>query len=96
MSNEDLFAYLYKKIKESTDIKEVLKEFGGGLIYIPSYKSTKRDEDIREDYKNLLSQKKNRREIMLLLANKYNLSQQRLYAITEDVRNPSLFGSENG
>ena len=69
----------------------MLKEVGGGLIYIPSYKSTKRDEDIREDYKNLLSQKKNRREIMLLLSNKYNLSQQRLYAITEDVRNPSLF-----
>ena len=47
MSNEDLFAYLYAKIKESTDIKDILKEFGGGLIYIPSYKSTKRDEDIR-------------------------------------------------
>ena len=73
-----------------------MKEFGGGLIYIPSYKSAKRDEDIKEDYKNLLSQKKNRREIMLLLSNKYNLSQQRLYAITEDVRNPSLFGEENG
>ena len=65
MSNEDLFAYLYKKIKESTDIKDILKEFGGGLIYIPSYKSTKRDEDIREDYKNLLSKKKNSRGIML-------------------------------
>ena len=91
MNNENLFAYLYVKIKESTDIKDILKEFGGCLIYIPSYKSTKRDEDIKEDYKNLLSQKKNRREIMLLLSNKYNLSQQRLYAITEDVRNASLF-----
>lgn len=37
---------------EGKDIKEVLKEWGGSSLYIPSYKSTFRDDDIREEFKS--------------------------------------------
>lgn len=49
ISTYDLFEAFYHYCREHT-IEEVIREYGGGSLYIPSYKSTHRDEAIRKAY----------------------------------------------
>ncbi len=91
ISNFDIFFNLYERIQKGATLKEVLQDFGGANLYIPSYKTIQRDEDIREEYQSLLNKKNSKKQIMLTLQQKYNLSEQHLYKILKDERQPSLF-----
>lgn len=91
ITNSDIFFHLYEQIKGGATLRQVLQDFGGANIYIPSYKSVQRDEDIWEDYKNLSNKHLPKKHIMLSLQQKYELSEQHLYKILKSKRQPSLF-----
>ncbi|MDE5602331.1 MAG: DNA-binding protein, partial [Helicobacter sp.] len=73
-------------IKGGATLKEVLQDFGGANVYIPSYKSIQRDEDIWEDYQKLLDKGFPKKQIMLTLQQKYDLSEQHIYKILKSKR----------
>ena len=72
VNNKEIFEEFYRFCKEHS-IEEVIKEYGGGEIYVPSYKSTHRDEEIYKRYKS--------GESLRVLAREYNLSISRVRAI---------------
>lgn len=89
VTNFDLFEELFNMIKkETTTINDVVKEFGGSNYYIPSWKSIARNDEIIKEYKESRGKVKN---ITKTLARKYELSEAQIYAITKDVREPTLF-----
>ena len=49
INNFELFVEFYERIKKSANQSEILKDFGGANIYIPSYKATFRNDDIRKE-----------------------------------------------
>lgn len=55
LSNNDYFEYFIDFVKNN-DKREILKEFCGANIYIPSYKTLLRDEELKEDFKTLIKQ----------------------------------------
>ncbi len=55
LSNNEYFKYFINFAKNS-DKRKILKEFGGVNIYIPSYKTPLRDEELKEDFKTLIKQ----------------------------------------
>lgn len=81
VKNLDIFLDLFNKIKEGATQEEICKDFGGSSIYIPSYKKTKRDSDIRKQYQSLMERKISKKQTMLQLQRQYNLSEQHLYKI---------------
>lgn len=81
VKNLDIFLDLFNKIKEGATQEEICKNFGGSSIYIPSYKKTKRDSDIRKQYQSLMERKISKKQTMLQLQRQYNLSEQHLYKI---------------
>ncbi len=91
LSNSDIFFHLYERIKGGATQKEILKDFGGANLYIPSYKSVQRDADIWEDYQELTKRELPKKQIMLSLQQKYDLSEQHLYKILKNKREPRLF-----
>ena len=50
VDNKDIFLHFIDFCKNHS-IEEVIEEFGGGHIYIPSYKTTYRDQQIYDLYK---------------------------------------------
>lgn len=84
VSNYELFEELFIQIQAGATIKEILKEHGGASIYIPSFKTIFRDEEIREKYLRLKELKTIR--IANLLAKEYDLSLPQIYSITKDLR----------
>ena len=42
----DIFAEFYNRVKESESMADIIKEYGGANIYVPSYKGTFRNYDI--------------------------------------------------
>ena len=36
----DIFAEFYNRVKESENMADIIKEYGGANIYVPSYKGT--------------------------------------------------------
>ncbi|TLE14485.1 DNA-binding protein [Helicobacter apodemus] len=91
ITNFDIFFNLYERIQKGATLKEVLQDFGGANLYIPSYKSIQRDEDIWKDYKDLKENGATQKYIMLSLQQKYSLSEQHLYKILKTKREPSFF-----
>ncbi len=89
LNNLDLFEELYNFIKNpDIDLTDVIKEFGGTTYYIPSYKTTLRNDEIIKEYKENLG------EVGLVkkLSKKYHLTERQIYDITRGVREtPSLF-----
>lgn len=81
VKNLDIFLDLFNKIKEGATQEEICKNFGGSSIYIPSYKKTKRDSDIRKQYQSLMERKISKKQTMLQLQRQYSLSEQHLYKI---------------
>lgn len=81
VKNLDIFLDLFNKIKEGATQEEICKDFGGSSIYIPSYKKTKRDSDIRKQYQSLMERKISKKQTMLQLQRQYSLSEQHLYKI---------------
>jgi hypothetical protein len=55
LTNYDLFEDLFNFIKNpDTTINEAIKEYGGTNYYIPSYKTTCRNDEIVQYYKDHL------------------------------------------
>ncbi len=88
LTNLDLFEDLFDFIKQK-DIKldDVIKEFGGSTYYIPSYKTTLRNDEIIKEYRKHLGET----GLVKRLARDHNLTERQIYDITKEVRNPTLF-----
>jgi len=82
ISTYEIFEEFYKFCRENT-IQEVIKEYGGGSIYIPSFKSTHRDEEIYEKFKNGASIKALKKE--------YDLSSSSIRRIIREQKQQRLF-----
>lgn len=91
VSNIEIFRELFERIKKGASEKEILQEFGGSNIYIPSYKTIWRDEDIFAAYQTLQKANTTQKKIMLTLKQQFDLSEQQLYRIISDKSQPSLF-----
>ena len=85
LSNNDYFEYFIDFVKNN-DKREILKEFGGANIYIPSYKTLLRDEELQEDFKTLIKQGLTTKNASLKCAKKYDLSLNAVYLITKELR----------
>ncbi|EAJ3351984.1 TPA: DNA-binding protein [Campylobacter jejuni] len=93
LSNNEYFEYFIDFVKNN-DKREILKEFGGANIYIPSYKTLLRDEELKEDFKTLIKQGLTTKNASVECAKKYDLSLNAVYLITKELREnlePSLF-----
>ncbi|HJF83057.1 Mor transcription activator family protein [Helicobacter pullorum] len=89
----EYFEYFLEFVKNN-DKREILKEFGGANIYIPSYKTLLRDEELKQDFKSLIIQGLTTKKASLECARKYDLSLNAVYMITKSIRvanQPSLF-----
>lgn len=84
ITNEDIVFEMYDFIKKSNDIKEFIKEYGGGSVYIPAYKRMYRDDDIKNKYAEL--KKSNTPKIAFKLALEYELTERQIYEITREIR----------
>lgn len=90
VDNIDIFTNFFEKIQKGCTMSDVLKEYGGSNIYIPSYKTVMRDEEIREEFLQRVGSESSA-SIVKDLSRKHQLSNSRVYSITEDLREPSLF-----
>ncbi|MBR8463640.1 hypothetical protein KDD93_03510 [Campylobacter sp. faydin G-24] len=91
LSNYDLFVDFYNRVKNSDDISEIIKEYGGANIYVPSYKTTFRNDDIINEYETLVNNGKPASIVIREIATKHNLSYNSVQAIIKEIREPSLF-----
>ena len=88
VTNYDLFEDLFHFIKNpDVDISDVIKEHGGSSLYISSYKTTFRNNEICEEYKERLGEKR----LVKKLSKKYELSEAQILLITKPLREPTLF-----
>lgn len=93
LSNAEYFEHFIDFVKNN-DKREILKEFGGANIYIPSYKTLLRDEELKQDFSTLVKQGLTIKNASLECARKYDLSLNAVYLITKELRarlEPSLF-----
>ena len=84
----ELFEAFYEACR-TQPIEEVIKAYGGGMVYVPSYKQTYRDADLYREYKEGVD--------MRTLKQTYNLSDSRIRKIIrtiERAQTPSLFDEE--
>ena len=95
VNNFDLFVEFYNCVRNSDDISEVLKEYGGANIYVPSYKSTFRNRDILEEYKEESKAGKPGAVIIRELSAKHGLSYNSISSIVKENRQPGLFDDED-
>lgn len=84
ISNLELVEEFVKFVKNSTSFSEVLKEYGGCSVYIPSYKTVYRNDDIRAKY--LQMRKDKSKNIAMILAKEYDVTTRQIYSITQDLR----------
>ncbi|WP_462192121.1 Mor transcription activator family protein, partial [Campylobacter jejuni] len=77
------FEYFIDFVKNN-DKREILKEFGGANIYIPSYKTLLRDEELKQDFKTLIKQGISTKNASVECAKKYDLSLNAVYLITKE------------
>ena len=90
----DIFAEFYNRVKESESMADIIKEYGGANIYVPSYKGTFRNYDILKEYEEGIKLGKPRPVVIREIAAKHNLSYNSVCAITKELREPSLFDTE--
>jgi len=85
ITNFEIFEQFYKRIaQDGASLSDLMREYGGMPIYVPSWGSNGRNKELVEDYLiNKLSPKE--------LALKYHLSLSRVYEILGETRTPSLF-----
>jgi Mor family transcriptional regulator len=91
VDNIDIFTDFFEKIQNGCTMSDVLKEYGGSNIYIPSYKTVMRDDEIREEFLQRVGRGQSVSSIIKDLSREHQLSNSRVYSITEDLREPSLF-----
>lgn len=85
VTNYDIFKEFTRRIREEgvTD-EELMQEYGGMPIYVPSWKLNGRNDEIIKNYtENKLDPKQ--------LSMKYSLSVSQIYEIINKVRSPQLF-----
>ena len=89
ITNLDLFEELFNFIKKpEVTLNDAIKEHGGVTYYIPSYKTTCRNDDIIKEYRKYYGET----GLAKKLAKKYDLTERQIYDITKEVREtPSLF-----
>lgn len=89
LDNLDFAEQIFEFIKqEEVSLEDFIKEFGGISYYIPSFKTTMRNEKIIKEYRERYGEMK----LTKKLAKKFELSEQQVFAITKEVReSPSLF-----
>ncbi|EAL6040810.1 DNA-binding protein [Campylobacter jejuni] len=85
LSNNDYFEYFIDFVKNN-DKREILKEFGGANIYIPSYKTLLRDEELKQDFTTLIKEGLTIKNASVECAKKYDLSLNAVYLITKELR----------
>lgn len=86
LTNLDLFEELFSFIKQN-DLNATIKEYGGSNFYIPSYKTTLRNDEIIKYYRANYGQI----GLVKRLAKQYDLTERQIYDITREVREtPSL------
>ena len=95
INNFDLFVEFYNCVKESESMADVLKEYGGANIYVPSYKSTFRNRDIIKDYEEGVAAGKQSTVIIREIATKHGLSYNSISSIVKENRQPGLFDDED-
>jgi len=84
--NKEMFEEFYRFCKNNT-IEEVVKEYGGGTLYIPSYKSMYRDKELLADWRAGMGKRD--------LQRKYYLSDAQVRRIIASNRDdPSLFAED--
>ena len=88
VSNVEIFDEMFNRIQSGATKKEILQDFGGANIYVPSYKTILRDDELFEEYKKLREAGLTQKKIMLMLKQKF---EQQLYRIIADKSQPSLF-----
>ena len=84
LSNYDLFEEFFAFVKGDVTIEDTLKEYGGSSMYIPSNKTSYRNEEINKEY--LEMQNNGHKLIAKKLARKHDLSEAQIYAITKEIR----------
>ena len=94
INNFDIFAEFYNRVKESESMADIIKEYGGANIYVPSYKGTFRNYDILKEYEEGIKLGKSSPVVIREIATKHNLSYNSVCAITKELREPSLFDTE--
>lgn len=83
VTNKDIFEEFTRRIREDgASDNDLMEEYGGMPIYVPSWNLNGRNSIIIQDYKDGLTPKE--------LKFKYNLSLGRIYEIIKDVREPTL------
>jgi len=84
VSNYELFENFYDSIRDGASKKEVMKNYGGSNLYVPSFKTAYRNDEIRDKYTELTNQGATR--VIRTLSKEYELSEAQVYAITKDLR----------
>ena len=74
----EIFEEFFRRVKAAEDIEEVIREYGGSSIYVPSYKNTHRNERI---YKMWLDGVDIR-----TICREFELSESRVRGIIKDMR----------
>lgn len=89
ITNLDIIEQMIEFIKiPENDMEAFIKEYGGSNLYIPSYKTTLRNENIITEYKKRLGEFR----LVQKLAKTYDLTERQIYDITKEAREaPSLF-----
>ena len=88
ITNFDLFKEFFDFVRNpDNDINATIKEYGGSSFYIPSHKTTFRNNEIIEKYK----QDAGKVGLVKELAREYDLTERQIYDITKECRTPSLF-----
>ena len=76
ITNFDLFKEFYNFVTNpQNDLNATIKEFGGSSFYIPSHKTTIRNDEIKEQYK----QGKGKTGLVKKLAREHDLSEAQVY-----------------
>lgn len=86
ITNFDLFEEFFEYIKRpDISINDAIKEYGGSSFYIPSYKTTLRNNDIIKYYQEHYGEV----GVVKYLAKEYDLTERQIYDITKEVRETS-------
>ncbi|WP_162165803.1 Mor transcription activator family protein [Campylobacter fetus] len=83
LSNNDIFDEFFERVKSNTK-EEILREYGGSAIYIPSYKTTYRNDDIKREFKILINNGVNRHKAYRALSLKFGISMTRIKKIASN------------
>lgn len=82
ITNRELFEHLYNEIASGMSLRDVIKEYGGCSYYIPSFKRTHRNDEIREEYRKGVTVHE--------LSQKHGLSKRQIQEITKEVRDERM------